>query len=1009
VTNSAAPHLRDALADRYLLERELGRGGMATVYLARDLKHDRSVALKVLHPELAATLGPERFLREIHLTARLDHPHILPVFDSGEAAGFLWYTMPYVGGESLRERLRHESQLPVEEAVRIAREVAEALDYAHRAGVLHRDVKPENILLSERHARVADFGVARALEAAGTPQLTATGLVVGTPAYMSPEQASAGQVDARSDVYALGCVLYEMLAGEPPYTGATPQAVAAKRLTDPIPSIRRLRKEIPETVDRAIRIALAKTPADRFATAAQFGSALAVPSARERDGSSPGAPGTERHRARRLAVVVLGVAALIALGLVLFGRSRPVLLAADERTVMILPFRVAGADPGLGYLREGMVDLLAAKLTGDGGPRSVDPRTVISAWRREGGSAHDDLPEERALAVARRLGAGRLIEGSVVGPPERVVLTASLVKVSGGRTPLSVSVEGPLDSLSALVDRLTARLLAGEAGEAENLANLTTTSLPALEAYLEGRAAYRSGRYIEAVQQFGRALEIDSTFALAGLGLRAAALWTSAPEEATRGLALAWAARDRLGKRDRLFLVAAAGPRYPAPTPWIEDLAAWERVVEASPDQPEAQYELADLLFHDGPAFDADDSWNRAARGFARAFALDSTFTSPLSHLIELAAITHDTASLRGLSALYLSRNPRADDADYVRWRLVTGVGDTAEQTAVRARFGQLPIHQLMIIAQIGQYDGIALQDVERAMELIPGRAQTRGEREGTLFMLRLYALNRGRPDAASRATAALESYDSPSMPHGSLYLRVLDALYWNGDTASAAVAVSKLAGSAGAPPARRAPARTSQLLDICVTELWRLARGDTRTSERAIVQLREGAGVAAQAYSQLREGASARDVAFLPDLAYSVQLCAGLLDAMRSALDTSGMADQTLERLDSLARARSDEAQRELVHAANLEIARLQESRGNLTGALQALRRRAYFSWDLDYFSTTLREEGRIAVLTGDRAGAVRAYQHYLALRSDPEPSQKPEVEQVRSELATLLAEPRP
>jgi hypothetical protein len=443
-------------------------------------------------------------------------------------------------------------------------------------------------------------------------------------------------------------------------------------------------------------------------------------------------------------------------------------------------------------------------------------------------------------------------------------------------------LEGPLDSLSALVDRLTAHLLAGEAGEAENLSNLTTTSLPALQAYLEGRAAYRGGRYTEAVQRFGRALEFDSTFALAGLGLRSAAVWTSVLGEATRGLALAWAARDRLSKRDRLFLVAAVGPHYPAPSPWIEDLAAWERVVEASPDQPEAQYELADLLFHRGPAFDADDSWNRAARGFARAFALDSTFSSPLSHLIELAAITHDTARLRALSALYLSRNPRADQADYERWRLATGVGDTAGQAAVRARFDRLPIQSLTNIAQIGQYDGIALEDVERAMELIRGRAQTRQDRVGALFDLRRYALNRGRPQAASRATAALQSFEAPSMPHLSLYWRVLDALYWNGDTAAAAAAVRKLAGSGGAPPARPAAARTSQLLDICVTELWRLARGDTRTSERAIGQLRAGAGVAAQAYSQLR----AESGVF--DLAYSVHLCAGLLDAMRRPRSSS-------------------------------------------------------------------------------------------------------------------------
>jgi serine/threonine-protein kinase len=218
---------------------------MATVYLAHDLKHDRRVALKLLHPELATTLGPERFLREIHLTARLDHPHILPVFDSGAAGGLLWYTMPYVEGESLRDRLRREGQLPVEIAVRLAREVADALDCAHQQGVVHRDIKPENILLARGHARVADFGVARAVEAAGAGQLTETGLAVGTPAYMSPEQARGSPVDARSDLYALGCVLYEMLAGEAPYTGPSAQAITAKRLSGEIPSVRQVLPRCP--------------------------------------------------------------------------------------------------------------------------------------------------------------------------------------------------------------------------------------------------------------------------------------------------------------------------------------------------------------------------------------------------------------------------------------------------------------------------------------------------------------------------------------------------------------------------------------------------------------------------------------------------------------------------------------------------------------------------------------------------------------------------------------------
>ncbi|HEY9507281.1 MAG TPA: serine/threonine-protein kinase, partial [Gemmatimonadales bacterium] len=257
--------LADALRDRYLLERELGRGGMATVYLAQDLRHGRPIALKVLHPDLAQSLGPERFQREVHLAARLQHPHILSVHDSGEDAGRLWFTMPFVEGESLRDRLRRERQLPVDDALRIAVEAARALEYAHKHGVVHRDIKPENILLTgDGSTLVADFGIARAL--GGDDGLTQTGLAVGTPAYMSPEQGAGDKaIDARTDVYSLASVLYEMLAGEPPYTGPSAQALIVKRLSEPPPSVRSLRPSVPEGVDQAIRRALAPVPADRFA------------------------------------------------------------------------------------------------------------------------------------------------------------------------------------------------------------------------------------------------------------------------------------------------------------------------------------------------------------------------------------------------------------------------------------------------------------------------------------------------------------------------------------------------------------------------------------------------------------------------------------------------------------------------------------------------------------------------------------------------------------------------
>jgi Tol biopolymer transport system component/tRNA A-37 threonylcarbamoyl transferase component Bud32 len=330
--------LSAALADRYRVERELGQGGMATVYLAHDVRHDRKVAVKVLRPELAAILGAERFLNEIKVTANLQHPHILALYDSGEADGFLYYVMPYVGGESLRARLDREQQLPVEDALRIAEQVASALDYAHRQGIVHRDIKPGNILFHDGQALVADFGIALAVRAAGGARLTETGLSLGTPHYMSPEQATAErELDARSDVYSLACVLYEMLAGEPPFTGPNVQAIIAKLLTERARDLHEVRESVPAHVAVAVGRALAKLPADRFGGATAFTRALATPGV-----AAPSTPkGTEQPsatqarsrlmtRAARLAPWILAVVALVAAGVALRHPSpdRPVVRVA---------------------------------------------------------------------------------------------------------------------------------------------------------------------------------------------------------------------------------------------------------------------------------------------------------------------------------------------------------------------------------------------------------------------------------------------------------------------------------------------------------------------------------------------------------------------------------------------------------------------------------------------------------------------------------------------------------
>jgi len=337
---SIVDRLTTALSDRYRVTRELGAGGMATVYLAHDIKHERDVAIKVLHPDLGAALGGERFLSEIRTTARLQHPHILPLLDSGDADGLLYYVMPLVTGETLRARLERERQLPIADALRIAREVASALDYAHRQGVIHRDIKPENILLHDGSALVADFGIALAVQSAGGARMTQTGLSLGTPHYMSPEQAMGERtLDARTDIYALGCVVYEMLTGEPPHSGPTAQAIVAKVLTDDPRPVAQLRKSVPEHVEDAVLTALAKLPADRFSTADEFAAALMGGSSANTSGATrrrPNAAATPRLSTRQAGAVL--VAAVAIAGLTgWYGRGRIVALPSLETVRLTVP------------------------------------------------------------------------------------------------------------------------------------------------------------------------------------------------------------------------------------------------------------------------------------------------------------------------------------------------------------------------------------------------------------------------------------------------------------------------------------------------------------------------------------------------------------------------------------------------------------------------------------------------------------------------------------------------
>ncbi|HSM59722.1 MAG TPA: serine/threonine-protein kinase, partial [Longimicrobiales bacterium] len=402
--------LKRALAERYTIERELGRGGMASVYLAEDLKHHRPVAVKVLDPDLASVLGPERFLREIEIAAGLDHPHILPLYDSGEADGFLYYVMPYIEGGSLRDRLERERQLPVDEALQIAREVADALSYAHGHDVVHRDIKPENIMLAGGHARVADFGIARAINAAGGERLTHTGLAIGTPTYVSPEQAAGERdVDGRSDLYSLGCVLFEMLAGVPPFTGTLESVVRQHLVAEP-PAITSIRPAVPTPVAAAIMRALAKTPADRFSPAAQFADALRAPAA----GQPPPFVPTARHADPAAATIAFSLASLIVLAVVW------------HLVVQIgLPMWVLWS--AVGIMLVGLPVVVATAVAERGRPGGA--RGGWLTWRRTllgGGLAFGALGlVTLGYVTSRALGVGpaaSLLSSGAIGERERVVL-----------------------------------------------------------------------------------------------------------------------------------------------------------------------------------------------------------------------------------------------------------------------------------------------------------------------------------------------------------------------------------------------------------------------------------------------------------------------------------------------------------------------------------------------------------------------------------------------------------
>jgi serine/threonine protein kinase/Flp pilus assembly protein TadD len=473
--------LEDALSGSYDIERELGRGGMATVYLAQDARHKRRVALKVLHPDLSSSIGPDRFLREIQLAARLNHPHIVPLFDSGEAGGFLYYVVPVMEGETLRDRLLRDGQIPLDEALQLVRGIASALDYAHRQNIVHRDIKPENVMLQDGEAVVMDFGIGKAVTVAADDTLTQTGMVVGTPAYLSPEQAAGEtRIDGRSDQYSLACVLFEMLSGKKPWTGPTAQSVISKRFSDPVPSLRSVYEKTPDEVENALLKALSRDAADRFATTVEFARALVASHLSTPDGS-PLQPGS------------------------------------STKSIAVLPFTNMSADPEGDFFADGIADEIITALSKVKALRVVS-RTSSFTFKGK----NDDIRE-----IGRKLQVSTILEGSIRKAGKRLRLNAQLVSTTDSSQLWAERYDRELEDVFAIQDEIASSIVAAlrvvlTEDEKKAIENVPTTNIDAYEYYLRGRQFFHQHRrraHEFARQLYERAIELDPGYALAHCGV----------------------------------------------------------------------------------------------------------------------------------------------------------------------------------------------------------------------------------------------------------------------------------------------------------------------------------------------------------------------------------------------------------------------------------------------------------------------------------------------------------
>jgi len=696
--------------------------------------------------------------------------------------------------------------------------------------------------------------------------------------------------------------------------------------------------------------------------------------------AAPGAPPVPPEPARPAQAVSAQrrsrwAAGFVVLGLLAVGAAWPFVIAGRERrphpdghTVVISPFRVSGAEPGLAYLREGMLDLLATKFAGGGTLVAADPRAVLSAWRQLSGDSLVDLPPEDAVRVARRLGARRLLLGAAVGTPALLTLSARLLDAETGATRATAEVMGPADSLPWLIDRLAAELLIGESGEpAQRLADLASASLPALQAYLAGREAYRRGSYRDAVRHLELATSLDSTFALAWLRLADAQDWATVAGTggaARRALAL----RSRLTERDRAYLDALLGSRYPDQRTPAERLTAWQRVVDLSPFMAEGWYGLGDLLFHYGRWLDADSNLIRAEDAFNHALRLDSAYAAPLAHLVQIQVARGNRAEILRALRKYEQLDSADDLQEFFRWRVAVALGDSAAVDRERARFRTANLTTLGRIAAWSQLEGVGVGDGLLASRIMSELAANDAQRANAGNLRMLVAGNAGQFTEYRQAEAEVRRINR-SPPN--FVEPVSTALYWEGDSADAWRALRSpevRAAMAGAPDLAGYALRWDYRLGIPVPP---------QRLDSVLVALRASAPAGEEPMPVVE------------------------LRAVAACATGTGAAAATRALADALARAGNNYQRLTPTH---LVLADCYERLGDPRSALRVVQRRPLHQWSgLGMLSSYLRAEGRYAAMLGDTATAARAYRHYLALRAWAEPSGQERAQEVRAALAAL------